>query len=296
MRQWVFAAPIEQPFVVWSVEDQVYKTAVFTREAAQRYVDNTNAAILAWRQDAVEAGVSPFLPPVLREHQNQGWRGGSIHGAKVAGSGAKYGIYLDVEWLPSVAADVRSNHTSFVSIGTLATYTDYQGREFSPVINELSITEDPRLKNIGKIQDTMSLRLSEALNYGERKMTEEQIKQLMDQLASISGRLDAIEARQAQIEEKMSEDMDLADGEPKDQALADGEPKAEDKIEDPAVKLGEKIVKDALTYAERKLSGLRLHDIPAQTAPAKALSRREQGIRAGLTGKALADFTLGLQK
>lgn len=293
MRQWVMAAPIGQPFVVWDTEKNAYRQVVFSEPTAARYVKNTNDAISSWRADAAP-GKTAFLPPILREHEVGAWRGGSIHGARVAGSGADRGIYLDVEWLPSVAADIEAGHTNFVSIGTEAEYTDYKGRKFSPIISELSITEDPRLKNIGSIQDTRSLRLSDALKYGVKKMDEQKMLELMELMGKIGERLDKIEERQAKIE--------AAQALPVEVELKDGE-KPEDKIElmdpakpeeDPAVKLADKLVARAMKLAEGKLGSLRLNDIPAAAAPVAKLSRREEGMRRGLKGKALADFTLGI--
>ena len=293
MRQWVMAAPIGQPFVVWSVEKSAYQQVVFSEPTAARYVKNTNDAIQAWRQDAQAADKTAFLPPILREHQADAWRGGSIHGARVAGSGLQRGIYLDVEWLPSVAASIEGGHTNFVSIGTEAEYVDYKGRKFSPIISELSITEDPRLKNIGSIQDTTGLRLSDAIKYGVRKMDEQKMLELMALMEKIGERLDKIEERQNKMEaaKEVVAEVELKDGEPVKVEMVDGEPKPE---EDPAVKLADKLVQRAMKLAESKLGSLRLNDIPAAAAPQAKLSRREEGIKRGLKGKALADFTLGI--
>lgn len=292
MRQWVMAAPIGQPFVVWDGDKGSYRQVVFNEVTAGRYVKNTNDAISAWRADAAP-GKTAFLPPILREHTAGAWRGGSIHGARIAGGGAEHGIYLDVEWLPSVAADIEAGHTNFVSIGTEADYTDYKGRKYSPIISELSITEDPRLKNIGAIQDTMSLRLSDALKYGVKKMDEQKMLELMDALAKIAERLDKIEARQAALESGKEVELELKDGalDPVPPVEMADAPKPEDEM---AGKLADKLVQRAVKLAESRLGNLRLNDIPAAQAPVAKLSRREEGVKRGLKGKALADFTLGI--
>lgn len=284
MRQWVFAAPIDCPFCAWDEEEGDYVEVTFTEEMAGRYVASTNAAIDAWAADAAEGGLTRYLPPVLKEHQAGGWRGGSIYGAKVAGIGATRGIYLDVDFLPSTAADIESGHTNFVSIGTLKHYVDYKGRSWSPLIKELSITEEPRLKNLGTIQDTRGLRLSDALNYGAKKKMDE--TQILAKLDEIMGRLDALESRQTTTEEVIEEVID-------DPAIeaADDIDAAEEAL---TVELSERIKRNAIERAGKQLKALRLNDLPAASAPAGKLSRREEGIRKGLKGKALADYTLGI--
>lgn len=292
-RQWIFAAPIDQAFAVWSCEDEAYKNVTFTEQLAARYVLNTNKAIEAWAADAAEAGTSPFLPPVLKEHV-AGWRGGSIHGARVAGEGLKRGIYLDVSFLPDVAADVEAEHTNFVSIGTLPAYTDYRGREWSSIIHELSITENPRLKSLGTIQDTEGLRLSDALSYGVKKMDEQQIADLMEKLESIESKQDAIEGRLTQIEGAMKIEEKGEDKVEEGATLADAETMKEGEEADPAVKLADALVARATKIAAEKMGAIRLGEIKALPNPTKKLSRREEGIKKGLKGNALAEYSLGI--
>lgn len=293
MRQWVFSLPVGRPVLFWDPEEGeagAYVEKVVDDEWATTVVANTNRALMTWATEAPPGG-TPYTLPVLREHNHAGWRGGNVYGAKLAGEGAWYGIYLDTEWLPGVAEQIDRKETCFVSIGTYGSYLDYAGRDFGPMVEELSITENPRLKNMGSIQDTRALRLSDALApRGAKKMTLEDIAAMIEAQGK---RLDAIEARQVELEKKDDSEVEIEAAD-KNKA-ADPADTTEEEPADPAMQLADKLVARSIQLAEKKLAGLKLGEggIPVQQ-PAKKLSRREVGIKKGLTGKALADFTLGI--
>lgn len=293
IRQWVLVAPVGEEFWIWDADEGEYALKVFTPEVARLYADNTNAAIATWAEDARQVGGTPYLPPILSAHQPGGWRGGSIHAARVAEVDGRAAIYLDVEWLPSVAADIEQRHTNFVSIGTRKEYRDYRGRDLGPLIHELSITEDPRLKSLGSIQDTQGLQLSEALKQGASStMT---IEELTAQLEAALKRIDDLE-KMLQQKAEIVDDIETKDGEPaaddkkpEDTAMMDGE-------EDPlVVELSDTIIAKAHARARQKLGEMRLGDHIPAIKPQGKLSRREQGIKLGLKGKALADYELGIE-
>lgn len=290
-RQWVFALPIGREITFWDEATSSYVLHTVDEDYGQRLVANTNAALKAWREDSPE-GSTPYTLPVLREHRRMGWRGGSIFGSRMAGVGPRHGVYLDVEWTSEVEKAIADKATNFVSIGTLGVYTDYQGRDFSPMIEELSITENPRLKNMGAIQDTQSLRLSEAVRQGVDTVDEQKILEMLTQIAD---RLDAVDARVLANEEAFLAYMEKAnkaeEGEPVVVASEDGEPKEEEK--DPVLELSERLQKAAIKDARSKLAGLKLGELTVQAAPSRTLDRRAQGVALGLTGEKLARFIIG---
>ena len=89
MKTWVFALPINETIYLWDMELNDY-TKVFVEPAwAVGLVKNTNRAITNWKSDA-PPGLTQYYPPILKEHNNNGWRGGDILKAKITGLGSKH--------------------------------------------------------------------------------------------------------------------------------------------------------------------------------------------------------------
>lgn len=297
MRQWVFALPVGRDVWFWDDERGEYYVKNIELAYAQELVNNTNEALSVWASDTPPS-MSPYKIPVLKEHARMGWRGGDIYGARLAGEGLAYGIYLDVEWLPEVEQAIASGSTAHVSIGTAANYVDYTGRAWGALIDELSITENPRLKNLGTIQDTMALRLSDAVKNGVKKKMED---------AEIMGHFDKVNARVEGTEKKLDEvlellkklnpdDADVVD-EVIDEESVDGEQAGEgdegDPDEDAVMKLADRLVKKASIKAAEKLGLERLNDhVPTDRAPKGKKTREQEADELGLKGKAKSLFVL----
>lgn len=279
MRSWVLALPIGVEFWAWDPSREDYVPRTVQLHEAQALVNETRRALAHWRAVALP-GSTPYTPPVIEEHERAGKRLGSLLDAKLAPSPAgSLGLYLLVDWTSEAAANIRALKSRHVSIGTLPTYRDGDGAVFAPVIDELSLTEHPRLKTIGSIQDTLALRLADAPHPPrETTMTIEEMMKLIEELRA---EVDALKAWHAEASaEEAAPAAELADGE-----MTEEEAKAEDEL---IVKLSDKIAKKVGADLMTKLSGMRLGNAPAAPAPAKAptLTKLAKAKAAGKSGRA----------
>lgn len=204
MRCWIFALPVNVEVWAWSADAQDYLPRLVTEAEAAGYVAETQRALAHWRAVA-PAGLTPYRPPLLVEHERRGERLGSIIEARLAGTGARRGVYLLADWTPQGWARVQSGRACHVSISTTPHYRDGDGAEFRGLIDELSLTEHPRLKNIGTIQDTLALRLADALNTRGTLMTPEEM------VAKIESQDATIAEMKKMLEELIVARVDLAD-------------------------------------------------------------------------------------
>lgn len=195
MKSWVFALPTNREFWAWDKAKQRYTPRVVTTEQARRIVEETKRALEHWARLA-PAGGSAYTPPVLREHKREGARCGSILDVKLSGVLERRGLWLLVDWLDATAHDIETFKSQHVSIGIDPSYRDGSGEVFGPLIDELSLTEHPRLREIGSIQDTLNLRLADALE--QEQVMEEELKALME-------RIELLESKVAAMEEKAQE-------------------------------------------------------------------------------------------
>ena len=287
MKSKVFALPIGREIVFWDYDKQEYVTRNISKEYAMRLVEYTNQAIANWIADAPE-GLSPTYPPIIEEHEMEGKRFGDILQAELMGEGDKYGVYLLVDWLDSKWEDIQENKSQHVSIGTLANYVDYKGRNYPAIINELSLVGSPRLKDIGKIQDTLSLRLADAIPQvkGE-EMDQAELLALLDAMLK---RVEALEAAMAAFNEKMAKEEPEVEIEAEDKKHEDEEVKAEDmpadeKEDEIVAQLADQMIKKAEKVAMEKLKGMRLGDAPAAKAPVAQTQDKLAAAKAkGLSG------------
>lgn len=288
-KSWVFALPVNQEIWVWDESKQDYVPKTISTAQARSIVDETKRALAYW-QSITPAGSTPYTPPVLREHVREGKRFGSILDVKLSGLAEKRGIYLLIDWAESTFEDIEERESQHVSIGITPSYRDGTGEVFSSIIDELSLTEHPRLRGIGSIQDTLSLRLSDViLPQEEKNMSDEEILALAEQLlakvealaetvAAIRVELDAIkkpaeeEAVEASDEDKKEEDEDLE---------ASDEQSEEEKEDEIAARLADKIFKN--------LQDMRLGERPNAPAPSgkrpvTAVDKLSAAKAKGLTG------------
>lgn len=255
MKSWLFVLPIGKTVVFWDAEGEKYAARLITEKHAGDLARETMRAISDWRSDAAP-GLTEYLPPVIAEHVFTGQRYGAIHEARVAGIGPTRGLYLLVEWFGKTWEAIQDHTAQHVSIGTLPAYTDSKGRTYGPIIQELSLTGVPRLKDIGTIQDHLSLRLSDAnLRRHKMPMTPEEMEAKLLELAD--GQAKMAEALAKLVEDKGDVEVELADGEMPEEEME----QMADKI---ATKLSDKVADKIAT----KLKGMRLGDGGAAGAPA----------------------------
>jgi len=285
----IFALPVGKEICFWDADKEEYVVRTITQDYASRLVEYTNQAILNWKMDTPE-GLSVTYPPVLSEHKTDGKRFGAILLAELMGIGDTYGVYLDIDWIDSVWDQISNDETQHVSIGTLADYTDYKSRNYPVIISEVSITGNPRLKNIGKIQDTLSLRLVDAISKTKGvRMSQEEMLALLDAMLK---RVEGLEASKAEQDAKLAELMAMMDAEaPADEAPVDEDAEMsedvllEDEEDKIVAQLADKMIKRAEKVAIEKLKGMRLGEFPASQAPKKVSKDRLANAKSrGLSG------------
>jgi hypothetical protein len=292
MRRWIFALPVETEVWAWSEAAQDYLPRFVTEAEGAALVAETQRALAHWRAVA-PAGLTPYTPPILVEHQRQGARQGGIEDVRLAGVGDRRGIYLLAAWTEQAWARVCSDVSTRVSIGTTPKYRDGDGAEFGPLIDELSLTEHPRLKSIGTIQDTMALRLADALNTRGAIVTPEEMMAKFEELMAANA---ALMDRVAALEAALAEEAELADEEKKEEEkveLAD-----EGDKEAAVMALSDRLVAGLLPSLERmigaQLKGMRLGDVNGRGAnppipepePKTAEERLAAAKKRGLKGEA----------
>lgn len=295
MKSWVFALPVNREFWAWDATKKDYTPRVVTTEQARQLVAETQRALEFWRSIA-SAGSTPYTPPVLREHVREGRRFGSIIGVKLSGLLERRGVWLFVDWLDATAADIKAYKSQYVSIGTVQSYRDGSGQVFGPIVDELSLTEHPRLRGIGAIQDTLNMRLSDAM---EDQVTKEEIEAmlaermtpLMDQIAAQQATID--ELKQALAEKEP--EVELTDEEKEPEAEVEVEMADEEK--DMETRLADRITTQVTTAIVAQLGTLRLGGHPAAAPPIGKTPRTiEEKLRAarakGLSGQAAIDEAL----
>lgn len=277
MRTWVFCLPTNTEFWAWDEDKQDYTPRVVTTEQARRIVAETLRALAFWASIAPE-GSAPYTPPVLREHKREGQRYGSVVGCKLSGILEKRGIWLQVDWLDATYEDIEAYKSQHVSIGTVKSYRDGSGEVFGPLVNELSLTEHPRLRGIGSIQDTLTLRLSDAME--KSTMTEEEIMALLEphlsEILTLKDELTALKDEVAALkEEKVDEPPEAVE-----EVVEVADEEDEDKMEELATKLSDRIYEKL----EAKRVGARGAALPSagkrpQTTEGKLEAAKKSGLR-----------------
>lgn len=206
-------------------------------------------------------------------------------------------MWLFVDWLDATAADIKAYKSQYVSIGTVQSYRDGSGQVFGPIVDELSLTEHPRLRGIGAIQDTLNLRLSDAM---ETEMTKEEIEAmltermtpLMDQIAAQQATID--ELKQALAEKEPEVELTDEEKEPEVEVEMADEEKPDEAME---TRLADRITEQVTTKLVERLGTMRLGGHPAAAPPIGKTPRTiEEKLRAarakGLSGQAAIDEAL----
>lgn len=294
-KTWVYALPVNKNIIVWDDDIKDYQEIFIDPIWARNLVDNTNRAIKAWELDTPR-GVTPYYPPVLKEHIPNGWRGGDVLKAKITRKDNLHGVFLLIRWIDNVWSDIEKLNTQHISIGTVSNYTDAKGRRYNTLINELSLTENPRLKDIGRIQDYINLRLKDgyAPKIKDLKMNEVELLALIEELnakyAEIESQLADLVSWKMEMASKDDSEVELEMEDKKEEleVVMEDMPKDQDKEEDVVLALADHIESRAIALAKQRLLNLRLGEIPAAKPP-KASRPKDKLAEAkskGLSGSA----------
>jgi hypothetical protein len=283
MKTWVFCLPTNTEFWAWDEDKQDYTPRVVTTEQARRIVAETLRALAFWASIAPE-GSAPYTPPVLREHKREGQRYGSIVGIKLSGVLEKRGIWLQVDWLDATYEDIEAYKSQHVSIGTVKSYRDGSGEVFGPLVNELSLTEHPRLRGIGSIQDTLTLRLSDAME--KSTMTEEEIMALLEpHLSEIATLKEELTTLKEEVATLKKEEPD----ETPEEVVETADEEGEDKMEELATKLSDRIFEK---LEAKRVGGRAAGAPPVGKKPQTTVGKLEVAKKSGLKGMAAIEAAL----
>lgn len=184
----------------------------FSLEDLQKIADNTNKLIenckkyadegrIKVEEDGVEIHATPWRPPFLREHGSK--RDGESGGSKVLECKTfANALWTLIEWSDEEYALVVKESLEFVSVGLRGEYQDFAGESYTGgVLWEVSGTTHPKVKSIGRIQNTLNLELSE--NEGEKLM--EELKEIKEMLQAL---MQAVQALSEDAEANEDEDVD----------------------------------------------------------------------------------------
>lgn len=253
----------------------------------------TRAAIFAFEEYAREHGGTPYRFPVRLVHEDLGKTYGDILDTKVApDSTGEPALFVKVAWRAMTWDAIQAEQVKYVSPGIARDYIDGRGKSYGRALVELSLTDSPRQEWIGTIQDTIALELARGENTSQSPddsttgddMTPEEIEQLLERLAMIEQRLDALELEPEPVEAMTDEEEEVA------AAAADED---DESITASAVR---DIIRAELGELTAELRASRLNTsergTPGNptTEPRTESEWREHGRSKGLRGLALAEY------
>lgn len=162
-------------------------------------------------QKYADEGQTPWTPPVIREHRPDGTRDGDVVDVELVDDRELFG---SIQWRESTWEQILSDEVEFVSVHIRPDYTDMAGELYSWIVWEVSLTTHPVRKDIGRIQDTISLSFGERafdvdLAEGDKAM-EELLRELLGAVQALGDRMSAIEAAMAPSEVEMMEEEEQA--------------------------------------------------------------------------------------
>lgn len=137
----------------------------------------TNRLIANCERYAAEAGDdrTPWKPPIMAEHKSEG---GKTYGRLAELKVRRDELFGRAQWKAATWEQVLAEDVEFVSPHVVGAYQDAKGEKYQRVLWETSLTTHPKLKDIGRIQDTMSIRLSD--NY--RSINKKRLEALMGRI------------------------------------------------------------------------------------------------------------------
>lgn len=190
--------------------------------------------------DGIEAEATPWHPPFLREHGKAA--NGQTTGTKMLEARATgNNLWALMAWSDDDHTLVMSDRIEFVSPGIRYNFTDFKGERYAAVLWEISATTHPKRKDIGRIQDTLDVRLSDnetiTINLAEANDMEELLNKMLGMLEAMNTKIDKMNASEdGEGEEVEASDNDGADPSPPDVQASDDDAEAKivelsDKVE-----------------------------------------------------------------
>lgn len=256
MKQWVQVLPLG---VIVRPDG---RPLTITPEIAAELVANGNAA-LAHFKEVSPPDRTPYTFPVLRVHTDEGTRAGGIEEYRAQDDG----VYALICWTPRAAELVDGEQIQHVSAGIADSYRDSEGNVYGPLIEEVSITGQPVVTRMGRVQDTLHARLSRAktLAAGGTMTVEEMaaaIKTLLEKLESLEARMSQTEEEAASYKEQMAKLSQSAPKEP---------------TEPPLPEVGVAALEEKLSRSVRSVVSAELATLRAELARVASLNLGERG-------------------
>lgn len=202
-QSWVYSLPVDQE--IWNGERLISFSMADLKQLQQEFV-KINAE---FKSIALSNDETPYRFPVKINHnRGSGESFGEIVDVKtVEGKG----LYLSVVWNDTTWEEIQKDNYKYVSVGIKPSYTTQLGNTYGPLIVELSLTEYPRVQSIGKIKDTLELRLS---NIEDFEMNEEAMKAieafLMEKMQMLKEEIKAeMKAEMAEVEVEVKDEEEV---------------------------------------------------------------------------------------
>jgi hypothetical protein len=151
----------------------------------------------------VIGGATSWRPPIIREHEPDGSNDGRV----VDFQSDEFGLWAVVEFNDATWGEIKRNEVQWFSPKVVSGYVDQWGNTYEKVILEVSLTSNPKLKHIGRVQDY--IQLSEGLIMENE---ETQLEAPAEASEDLAARVAALEEVVAILAEKLAA-LDLADEE-----------------------------------------------------------------------------------
>lgn len=158
--------------------------------------------------------VTPWRPPVIREHVPEGRSWGRVVEVE-----SDKGVWATVEFTESTWQEIERNEVQWFSPKLVPGYVDQWGNVYKRVILEVSLTTNPKLKHIGRVQDF--IQLSEGLIMEEEE-TQGGAAEGTVETNEDEGSGD-LETRLATLEELVAKLIEKMDAKPAPAEMKDGE-------------------------------------------------------------------------
>lgn len=180
---WAFALPVG-PLVRLDESGENYEHCFIDDAYAESVVRETKRAMKHFDATAPKGG-SPYRLPITAEHlkpEELGHRRGDLLDARFADIDGRRGVWLLNRWTDAQWASIEAGEAQYVSIHVGDMVTS-DGMTFGVMVRELSVTSKPRFKTIGRIQDTLSLKMAEPQTE-HTMLTPEEIKAIAEATAN----------------------------------------------------------------------------------------------------------------
>jgi len=169
----------------------------FTLADLQEIMSETKRLISNCKEYAKSSDGTPdrkaWTPPIMIEHIPNGDRKGDAFDFEILNGE----LFATCNWRESAWAAILAEEYEFVSVQVVGPYVDFKGVEYKRVVWEVSLTGQPVRKDIGRIQDTMTLA---DVPPNLEEIMEEQIKELLAALEAMKAEHEALLARIAELE------------------------------------------------------------------------------------------------